>query len=297
MSTASIEGRRICVVDDDDMYREFLKVLLGGLNARVCEARSGQDLIELLDHETFDCVLLDYHLQSESGLGVHESMLSKFERPPPVVILTGTENNRTIIKAFRRGVSDYVLKRSLRPEELLHAIHGAIERHQNESSDRDELTRLKQRASFDDLTGVFTFQSVQERMEQIARGGDRLFAVMLIAFNEFDLIVEKFGSVTADQALRTFASRLRKLGRRIDVCGRRGRATFVYLMDADVDPATICDIASRLERSLNFTMNLHDASLDVSATVGAAMRCPESRQPRKRACGGRTGLGERAGDT
>jgi CheY-like chemotaxis protein len=40
----------------------------------------------------FDCILLDYNLQTECGLGVLDVLKSKCDAPPPVVMLTGNEN-------------------------------------------------------------------------------------------------------------------------------------------------------------------------------------------------------------
>ena len=277
MNTASIEGKRICVVDDDDMYREFLKVLLGGLNADVSEARDSSELMDLLGRKTFDCILLDYNLKTESGLSIYAEIVSRMEHPPPVVMLSGTENQRTIIKAFRTGIADYVLKRSLQPDELLSAIQRAISRHQQERSSLDELARLKQRATIDDLTGLHSLASIQSRMEAIPPG--RVFAVVLIAFNQFKMIAERFGSVAGDRALRLFAAQIRSLGRREDVYGRRGPDTFIYLIDTEQDPGPIAEIVSRLDKGLKFTMNLQNASLDVSATLGWAMRGRDGDSP------------------
>lgn len=275
MTGPSIRGKRICVVDDDPQYCELLSVLLGGLGARVSEVGSGPQLLDLLKRETFDCVLLDNCLQTESGLGVLASVLAQLERAPPVVMITGTENQRTIIKAFRCGVSDYVLKRDMQPEELVTVLHRAIARHEQENAVRAELTRLKERTGFDDVTGLYSMAAVEERMTAIAASPKRPFGIILIVFNEYQHLAERFGSVVADKALRVIAGKLRAAVRQVDICGRRPPRTFIYLVDADFDAQTMEAIVRRLKEALTFTMKLPEVSLDVSVSVGMAVRSGE----------------------
>ena len=275
MKPVSIKGRSVCIVDDDPNYRGFLSVLLGGLDARVLEAASGADLFDLLEQQAVDCVLLDYNLQTENGLSVLDAMHARFSHPPPVVMLTGTESQRTIIKAFRCGASDYVMKRSLQPEELLKAIARAIARQDDEKARRGELARLQQRARLDHVTGLYNFDFVEERLNALAGTPDRPFAIILVAFNEYSLVADRFGGVAADAALRAFAKRLRDAGRRVDVCGRCGPATFVYVVEASADPETVDAIAQRLRDTLRFALHLSETSLDVTAAIGTAMRGPD----------------------
>jgi diguanylate cyclase (GGDEF)-like protein len=275
MKKVLIKGRSVCVVDDDPNYRAFLSVLLSGLDARVQEAASGAELFALLEQQAVDCVLLDYNLKTENGLSVLDAMVSKFEHPPPVVMLTGAESQRTIIKAFRCGVSDYVMKRSLQPEELLKAITRAIARQDDDKAQRGELARLQQRSRLDHATGLYNFAFVEERLAAVAGAPDRPFAIILIAFNEFSLVADRFGGVAADAALRAFAKRLREAGRRVDVCGRCGPATFVYVIETSADVETVDAVAQRLRDTLSFTLHLEEASLDATATIGTAMRGPD----------------------
>src|ERR1700726_742904 len=79
----------ICIVDDDDVYRQYLTAILKANNCQVLEASRGQELMDLLATHQIDCVLLDYSLAAENGLSVHEQIKDRFRELPPVVMLTG----------------------------------------------------------------------------------------------------------------------------------------------------------------------------------------------------------------
>src|SRR5262249_55870574 len=125
--TATASGNPvICIVDDDDLYRQYLAALLKTNDCIVLEACRGADLIALMETNEIDCVLLDYNLVTENGLSVFQQIKDRFRNAPPILMLTVETNERTIIKAFRGGISDYILKRDLRPDELFGAIVSAM---------------------------------------------------------------------------------------------------------------------------------------------------------------------------
>src|SRR5882757_989946 len=161
----------ICIVDDDDLYRQYLAALLKANNCRVLEASRGLDLIELIEKNEIDCVLLDYNLVTENGLSIHQQIKDRFPDAPPIVMLTVETNERTIIKAFRGGISDYVLKRDLRPDELFGVIANVLARRDDEKAQKEEVTRLRQKSDFDDETGLYATQYMEGRLAQMTRRG------------------------------------------------------------------------------------------------------------------------------
>ena len=75
-SAAGIERRKLtlCVVDDDDMYRDFVQRQVVGSGHRVIAVRDGAELFTALDVNRIDCVVLDYNFFRREWHGpVHES--------------------------------------------------------------------------------------------------------------------------------------------------------------------------------------------------------------------------------
>ena len=173
---AAVSERRtltICVVDDDDMYRDFVERLLTGSGHRVIGARDGAELFLALDVNRIDCVVLDYNLLAENGMDVYARVQKRGDKAPPVVMLTGTEGERVVIKAYRLGLDDFVLKRDLRVSELLGAIERAVTRRDEQDNRAAELDRLQRRSAFDTATGLYSRQEIDHRLMALANSADR----------------------------------------------------------------------------------------------------------------------------
>jgi diguanylate cyclase (GGDEF)-like protein len=259
-------------VDDDDLYRQYLAALLKANNCRVLEASRGLDLMTLMEQHAIDCVLLDYNLVTENGLSIHQQIKDRFRAVPPILMLTVETNERTIIKAFRGGISDYVLKRDLRPEELFGAIASALDHRDEERAKQEELNRLRQKSDFDDTTGLYTSHYMEGRLAQMTRRGhSSRCAVILIAPISLEEISAKFGQAVGDRAFRTFASRLRAVARSSDICGRYGDRRFIYLVDIDVRYKTVSAVCTRLAAELSLHLNFEQLALDIAPAIGAAI--------------------------
>jgi diguanylate cyclase (GGDEF)-like protein len=274
MDKISLDGRLVCVVDDDAIYRQYLSTILASKKLDVIEASDGGELIDILKNRSIDCIVLDYVLATESGLTLHEHLREQFRKPPPVVMLTADESQRTVIKAFRTGVSDYVLKRGLKPDELSAAICNAISRRQQEDAADEDVVRLRRLSTLDDVTGLYRREAVEERLQRIAKAALRRkgqYAVVTMALNEFESIETQLGPWLGDRVLRSAAARLQKEIRDTDICGRWGADSFICVIEADADRQAVDRFAARLQQALTFELRLDAISCQVSASLGAAV--------------------------
>jgi diguanylate cyclase (GGDEF)-like protein len=233
-------------------------------------------MIEILDNNRVDCIILDYNLGAETGLRIGELIKNKYSDPPPIVMLTGEGGERTIIKAFRGGFSDFVSKRKLNLDELIGAIRGAVDRRQTERCDRAERNRLASLSSFDSMTGLYTAGFMKGRAQELAasvhrRGGQ--CGVVVIRLDQLEIIGDRFGHLMRDRALRAFASRLRTATAEADTCGRNSDDSFLYLLEREASPAAILKACERLSRDLSFEANFDTASFSFTPIIGAAL-CP-----------------------
>ena len=265
----------VAVVDDDDLYREYVSKLLGFQEHwRVLEAGSSASMIDILDKNPVDCVLLDYNMGVESGLAIGEAIRKKYPDPPPIIMLSGEGRDRTIVKAFRCGFSDFVSKRSLNTDELLEAIRGAVERKSAERLEKAELSRLARLANFDSMTGLHGFDFIKQRAEELSasatrRGGS--YGAIIIRVQEMTGIGDAFGNIMRDRALQTFATRIKRFTREADICGRFAEDSFLYLIDRDATPRSIWSFCERLSSDLAFEANFEKASFTFATNMGMAM--------------------------
>ena len=268
----------IAVVDDDGVYRGFVSALLSkNSDFAIFEASSGDELCEILDGQTIDCILLDYNLGIESGFAIRERLIARYPLVPPIVMLTGDGRESTVIKALRIGINDYLAKRDLRADALLSAINRVVEEDRKERLARAEHQRLARVAGLDLVTGLLGKSNLDDRLAQLAALGARsraAYGLILVQMVELEHIAGTFGLKVGDQALRLFGERLQAAARSSDICGRYSDGTFLVIADIGNDSSQLEAVCERLADQVSFRMNLDAVSFELSAHIGAA-RCSQ----------------------
>jgi DNA-binding NtrC family response regulator len=109
---------RILLVDDDPEFAGQLRDCLGEQGHAIhCLDQAEEGLRLLAADEPFDLVLVDNKMPRMSGLDFLAA-LQKTEVSTPVVLMTGSHNDRTAIQATNLGAFAYVIK-PLNEEEIL----------------------------------------------------------------------------------------------------------------------------------------------------------------------------------
>ena len=138
----------VFVVDDDSAVRESLDSLISSVGLRVETFSSAQ---EFLRHKLPDapvCLVLDIRMPGRSGLDLQHELAAK-ERPTPIIFITGHGDIPMSVRAMKAGAMEFLTK-PFRDQDLLEAIHEAIERDRATLTLRAELAEL--RARYDSLS-------------------------------------------------------------------------------------------------------------------------------------------------
>jgi len=117
---------RVLIVEDE---KKVAKALREGLEAEHYDVRvasSGEEGFFLVNHEVFDCVVLDLMLPHRSGLEVLTT-LRKRGLPTPVLILTAKDTVDDRVRGLDGGADDYLVKPFALPE-LLARIRALLRR-------------------------------------------------------------------------------------------------------------------------------------------------------------------------
>jgi DNA-binding NarL/FixJ family response regulator len=104
---------RVLVADDHELFRDGVRKLLedAGNISIVGEAADGNECLRLVEKLKPDILLLDLRMPEKDGLGVLESL--NFETVSThVIVVTGAEEDRDVLRAMRLGARGIVLKRS-----------------------------------------------------------------------------------------------------------------------------------------------------------------------------------------
>src|SRR4051812_18412515 len=112
---SSFRHARLLTIDDSPTYLEYLAGQLGTEGYRIERCASGQEGLERLLREPFDCVLVDLVMPGMSGIEVCRRInawRATADSPMAVLMLTGRENKEDLTKALEAGADDFVGKSS-----------------------------------------------------------------------------------------------------------------------------------------------------------------------------------------
>jgi len=115
---------RIIVVDDDQVVRDSLGLLLGNRGYRTSAAPDGAAALALMRGEPPDLVLLDLEMPGMSGPAVLQAIRSA-HGAVPVVILTGYPDGELMTEAVRYGPL-LVLAKPADAEQVVEAVRLAL---------------------------------------------------------------------------------------------------------------------------------------------------------------------------
>jgi DNA-binding response OmpR family regulator len=140
---ASLLGpKRILAVDDSSTYLHELLAVLRGEGYEVVPARSGEEGIEMLATQSFDCILLDLIMPGIDGLDTCRRIkASPLHRDIPLIMLTTAESRSAMIDALGSGADDFIPK-SCELEVLKARVRAQLRRKQFEDEHRSVREKL-----------------------------------------------------------------------------------------------------------------------------------------------------------
>lgn len=101
----------ICIVDDDLVSAEAVRLSLMDAGHRVETFPRGQDLLDITVGPSPDLILLDLHMPGLSGIDVLEQLKSDDIWPETAILmLTGSDDSHHLTEAHRLGANGYLAK-------------------------------------------------------------------------------------------------------------------------------------------------------------------------------------------
>ncbi len=122
--------KKIAIIEDDDLIRNMIKLNLEKLGYIVQGFPSAEEAHSLYDGELFDVIILDVVLPGMSGFEFLRG-IRKEDNNTPVLMLTVQGEVASRLKAFNRGVDDYMVK-PFNMSELSARVKALIRRSQEE---------------------------------------------------------------------------------------------------------------------------------------------------------------------
>lgn len=117
-------GLRAVLLEDSHVEAMAFTTLASSEGWDIIWCETGEELLQLLEKDSFDLVLLDWQLPGMTGYEVLLRLRNRFPSQP-VLMLTVNGSEVDVVRALHGGANDYVLK-PWRPHELLARMHSAI---------------------------------------------------------------------------------------------------------------------------------------------------------------------------
>jgi len=133
----------VFVIDDDAEVRKALDSLIRSVGLWARLFASAQEFLEAKRPQVPSCLILDVRLKGISGLDF-QSKLADANIPIPIIFITGHGDIPMSVRAMKAGAIEF-LPKPFRDQDLLDAIHLAIERDAARRQQEAELATLRER--------------------------------------------------------------------------------------------------------------------------------------------------------
>ncbi|MGB4588474.1 MAG: response regulator transcription factor [Clostridiaceae bacterium] len=196
---------RILLVEDDNAIVKNLVDILQREGFSVDTASGQSDAMDLIEKERYDLCLLDISLKDGNGFAVCRAIKDKDDTP--VIFLTASGDEYSVVAGFDMGADDYV-KKPFRPRELISRIRSVLRR-----SGKHQSVIEIENLSVDSVKGV------------IRKGGEEIFLsaleyrLLLVFLNHRGMVLSRSklleeiwdiaGDFVNDNTLTVYIKRLR----------------------------------------------------------------------------------------
>lgn len=196
---------RILLVEDDNAIVKNLVEILQREGFSVDTASGQSDAMELIEKERYDLCLLDISLKEGNGFAVCRAIKDKDDTP--VIFLTASGDEYSVVAGFDMGADDYV-KKPFRPRELISRIRNVLRR-----SGKQQSAMEIENLSVDSVKGV------------IRKSGEEIFLsaleyrLLLVFLNHRGMVLSRSklleeiwdiaGDFVNDNTLTVYIKRLR----------------------------------------------------------------------------------------
>jgi FixJ family two-component response regulator len=133
----------VFVVDDDDLVRASIAGMLKSVGLRSETFGTAQEFLRSKRMDGPSCLVLDVRLPGVNGLDFQHQLIDAGIRIP-VIFITGHGDIPMTVKAMKSGAVEFLTK-PFRDQDLLDAIHQALDRDRLRREQQDKLADLRKR--------------------------------------------------------------------------------------------------------------------------------------------------------
>ena len=133
----------VFVIDDDAAVRAAIQGLLKSVGLRSESFGTAQEFLRIKRPDGPSCLVLDVRLPGINGLDFQRELANEGFRIP-IIFITGHGDIPMTVKAMKSGAVEFLTK-PFRDQDLLDAIHQALDRDRVTRQQQSELADLRKR--------------------------------------------------------------------------------------------------------------------------------------------------------
>lgn len=131
------------VIDDDELVRAAIQGMLKSVGLRSETFGTPQEFLRSKRADGPSCLILDVRLPGVNGLDFQRELANAGIRIP-IIFITGHGDIPMTVKAMKSGAVEFLTK-PFRDQDLLDAIHQALDRDRVTRQEQSELSDLRKR--------------------------------------------------------------------------------------------------------------------------------------------------------
>jgi len=108
--TSTISGKKILLVEDNNLNRLLAYTILTEYGAIVAEAENGLEAIEMMKNDTFDLVLMDIQMPVMDGIKATKIIRKEINNTIPILALTANAIKGKENQFLEAGMDDFIYK-------------------------------------------------------------------------------------------------------------------------------------------------------------------------------------------
>ena len=261
------QNYRILVVDDDRSIRLLLVNAFLREDYELEEAANGMQAIEICQRRMPDLILMDAVMPEMDGFDACQSIRDiPHGADIPVLMITGLEDEESIVRAFASGATDYISKPinfSVMRQRVARLIKAnKAEKHVKRLAYHDPLTNLPNRVNLMKHLPLVVEQAATENYK---------FAILFLDLDRFKMINDTMGHNVGDLLLKAVADRIRNCVRDQDFIARLGGDEFTIVLEKIKGSETAGKVAEKICESLSQPFVFMRKKMFVTTSIGISI--------------------------